>query len=92
MNIKRIYKPVLFCLLPVILLLFQSCSKKETLENRLRRQRRSRCRQQHRFQCVRLAGIDHLTYFLLIHHGGTPDDETFPLRYEVDYVRVYRKE
>ena len=24
-------------------------------------------------------------------NGGTPDDEAFPLRYEIDYVRVYRQ-
>lgn len=25
-------------------------------------------------------------------NGGTPDDSQFPLRYYVDYVRVYQKE
>lgn len=24
-------------------------------------------------------------------HGGTPDDEAFPLQYEVDYVRIYEE-
>ncbi len=24
-------------------------------------------------------------------NGGTPDDSVFPLKYEVDYVRVYQK-
>ena len=24
-------------------------------------------------------------------HGGTPDDSAFPMKYEVDYVRVYQK-
>lgn len=38
----------------------------------------------------------HWPHYLLLNlaigaNGGTPDDEAFPMKYEVDYVRVYQK-